>query len=1722
MSSREPRDYFKHLFSPDTDDTPLSAGSSNEGNKCESVSNSYSEEISQQTEDCFIENIREILEQHDVNREVQGDTIYIEDDSSDMSISTSSSLSVTNVDTSYKSEDSLIPIQELEKKGYGSASGKELNATQISSDDSDEASLSSLESVNLDIKKNLLLNKSIGIRDNRNAYFHKVLQRVKRAESEVIRTHHDIIGTINVQNKYDHSTAAQLFLEGDFTYLCIQEPFAHQEKVTKAWQACRRNELQSARICCFETSHQIILYDSWKWGGKVIADFDSKLNGRITSIAFEFGKNQKLGIISVYAMARGGSASKDDEDKKEQLRKTTVFLIKKLHKTWMRKFPGMQIMILGDMQETCSTTDRDNIGSTRLVNSPINGVVAAFQESHTSIVRERNPDCAYITRFGHKGGRGIDHILFPNNQRANDLIHHAEVDKDNLGNSYFASDHKLLQCTYIRRDSNNEEQGEAVTRFAFNKVSKIKVKRTGKLENELVLDDSQFKGSLAYKEQSALYGKLQSLTGDDAEATGFYLHDLEIQIRKLYASLWKAGEMQQVRGDENKLVKITETHAAELSQLINRFELGIQDVMTFLDLVHESDCLSSGAVTRNTIRLKNGDFKPFSNLPVATKLRYLRANMQKKRRKFESYLKIIDDIMFDKNINNGKLWTEKMASISRYWDKTLNTTAIRDKAKSIATNYFREEEERKQHMEAVDFHSKSPSKCENSSQKNTSEPGAKESGNRFEYVSDGTVKLINVWLQQSGCKQGFHTSAPSDKFKFLQSDDLYSWRTECLDIDWERLSTANDISALETTKLVLMSAQKDLRRIEGKLSAAQVKYRSESLFYLLKVNKIEAFTKKVLPKARDIPATHTEIWDEETSSFRKCRSDVEELVATGQFHGTWMDESKATEACAFASLRKEGLLGTRGIILSPERKVTMSDVPNLVHKGEKLSKKLKRAVVNAHGAHTAKLFRHPEKEHKSLYYPFFLTAKKGTMNKEEEFEASFWKSLASVPGKARYNGFHMAVLGRFGRRWQQSLLDITKLILIMRFVPNKLKTVSRFPIPKPGRVNEYRPISLCHDVYCYINAVCTGITSKGIEEANILHSGISAYIKGRGCTNLVGVEQGVREDCIESGVPSSQTDEDEEKFFDRIPVEVLLAAMRVNGFPEQGFLELKASGMESKTVEIITGKGVAHARFACGIEQGNPDSPAMANLVIKFKHDLWLNILDSIDCESSNSKKSKRAGRIYNKDAYIMHISDDADGIVAIDRIGYCDDNSRYTSSFNEDEVIKATEFYIQQAGDLSLVTKIGRKGSKSEIHYFNLSAEKALSIKQVESIAWSFTVDGPQVENVPHKICLQDKELQEVFKRLKFHTLDSEQQQKILDIYKPKAHKHLGLKSELNGNSCLARTEVIKKVKNRMSSLRLYNMDNLAQKTCANMLCNTVHSYAPLQMNHQVEELQECDEDLIRMVKKKHGLAASDAKHILFLAENKGGFGFRSFLDVDVIANAREVEIGLNGAMLDSEIMRARSKAFVLRHNNPSEKISFNYMGSAIDKLAKLGFHVRDRNDGIINFILAFLNKQKRFCTIGDERYTGMSNHSIGQGQERNLEIAFGSKLHLFLKSALTQEGNLKSNVQIPEDWTLPTSLGMLRTIIRKAKIQMFDDVTNGYNCWEWHRNFNVQSANKDILDSTNWRYINISKILKKETPTRSSSTTTQLWTLNMIMILMIINTFNYFGILFLAIGQI
>jgi len=436
-------------------------------------------------------NIKDTLKELDLLHDMKGDTIYNKDENSDMSISSGGSMMfmesesenfevqagnnlkeiLGKVDTKQESRGDKVYFEDGGSDMSISSGGSMLFCTvEDTIEDDLDVSVSSVESIQSLTQEQcegILFDDSKEKVDIQNRRLGALSTDIESGHTSE-ETQEDIIGSFNIQNKYDHNIASQLFLEGNFTFLSLQEPLASHTKVNEAWKSCRRLELDSARITCHETHHQIIMYDAWKWGGKVLSNFGAKMNGRIAHIAFQFENQQKLGIISVYAVARGGASPENLRDR-EKLRRETVTLIKKQYKAWMNAFPGIQIMIMGDLQETISKTDQDNLGQSRFVNNKDNGIFQAFKGTHVSLARDRNSDKPYLTRFGREGARGIDHILFPEDG-ANSFIKDALV-HDFLGMSSFPSDHRLISCTYLRNGTNNAEIASLREKYEFNKIS---------------------------------------------------------------------------------------------------------------------------------------------------------------------------------------------------------------------------------------------------------------------------------------------------------------------------------------------------------------------------------------------------------------------------------------------------------------------------------------------------------------------------------------------------------------------------------------------------------------------------------------------------------------------------------------------------------------------------------------------------------------------------------------------------------------------------------------------------------------------------------------------------------------------------------------------------------------------------------------------------------------------------------------------------------------------------------------------------------------------------------------------------------------------------------------------------------------------------------------------------------------------------------------------------
>jgi len=581
----------------------------------------------------------------------------------------------------------------------------------------------------------------------------------------------DIIASFNVRNKYNHITAAELLIKEQISFLSIQEPYASSHKASESWKAYQKLELESARIACYKTPYQMILFDSWKWGGQILSPFQSLQYGRIASIAFDLGGKFKIGLISVYAPTRSANYKNLPEEQAHPPLQITNRLIQKILSKWKADHPDMLTMILGDLQETIDTSDRDNLGVFRM-DPTVEGVVSGLQDTHTSIVRDMNPTIPYITRFGKEGARGIDHIFYPLDEKFKDVCVDAKIKRD-IGANYFPSDHSLITCSISRKSQNNNCSGRGSTKYNYNKLFSIKLKQSGTLGCDLDFDTSQFKNCRKFKEQSDLYVELQKRTGPNSNLTKTHLQGLETRIEALFSNLWKDGVIQQVHGPSNNLVEISDAQAVELSFILNHFNSAIKTLMMDLKLMDEKNSNDSAGKTRGRLRMRKG-LKLFNNLPIPTKLRYLRVNIEQKIRELQKNIYMIQENHIRKQ-HDPKYESDSLkASFWKQWKLILKDEFLSRKAKEVSDAYQLEATEQMLHVSAIKF--ETDKRKRNIWKQNQTLPN----------VSDNIVRLLNFWLAGSNCNQGFDANGKRAGSSAFLTERIGDWRNHLDGIDTEK------------------------------------------------------------------------------------------------------------------------------------------------------------------------------------------------------------------------------------------------------------------------------------------------------------------------------------------------------------------------------------------------------------------------------------------------------------------------------------------------------------------------------------------------------------------------------------------------------------------------------------------------------------------------------------------------------------------------------------------------------------------------------------------------------------------------------------------------------------------------------------------------------------------------------------------------------------------------
>ena len=660
------------------------------------------------------------------------------------------------------------------------------------------------------------------------------------------------------------------------------------------------------------------------------------------------------------------------------------------------------------------------------------------------------------------------------------------------------------------------------------------------------------------------------------------------------------------------------------------------------------------------------------------------------------------------------------------------------------------------------------------------------------------------------------------------------------------------------------------------------------------------------------------------------------------------------------------------------------------------------------------------------------------------------------------------------------MMRISRLMLVTRSVPKCIKVSSRLPIPKEGKPGDTRPLALMHDLNCVLMASCSKWLQNAKESIGDDSPELVAYKKGKGCDDITLLNIAMKEDAIASGQPLAIVEEDEEKMFDRIPLGLQLVSIMLEGAPSCGYVEMKADSLDGRMVNIICAQGNVKAKQGTGLLQGDMFSMGFPTPVMDCKHTASrLPVLKSSPIIKVNGRIANlpvlmasplQRGPLAKYDPnlypYVFSIKDDNDEITKVSGYGYCDDNEFPNGAENALAVAQAR---MCNTSKFSIVTKLGRRGSKSAIMVINADRSLAKNPPVTSTIAWSFADHAPTEEVVELRLHFKEAE-------------DEDELNDIEDVAKASyngSDKRLGVYSDMIGDTTRSRDVTIASIGMRMNDVGIYRVKSeKAISMVSNSIITSVASYSPLLSPMDGADLEKVDKMLFKQVATQLRLTSKDSKKLLSVHPSHLGHGVKSFTALRLAGVGRELEIYLNDNTAAGTAMRARLAAAV-----QGESLTcMNYVRRNINLLASYGIFLRDQNSNMLGRMLDNLAMAKCGRRIIGTPQCNSKGDVLGRGNVILVRYALGGEVEQAIRATIMAHEEEK---QIPVTATMLATntfwnahkdtkpKGISPAAIAEAASQALADIRsdskNMLEFWEWR----ATAQDLDPTTSTNWSLV-------------------------------------------------
>ncbi len=322
-------------------------------------------------------------------------------------------------------------------------------------------------------------------------------------------------------------------------------------------------------------------------------------------------------------------------------------------------------------------------------------------------------------------------------------------------------------------------------------------------------------------------------------------------------------------------------------------------------------------------------------------------------------------------------------------------------------------------------------------------------------------------------------------------------------------------------------------------------------------------------------------------------NDHERKEASILTHTAWMDNPPGNQNCHFLDLLEDAV-GPCGVSINCDKsfneRTNGSYLDGALH--DKVDDEIATRITYAHNR-LPELFSKIQTDTK-IIYPFKFDCITGQFI-YPELEANFRKNITKGNGKARATGFAIPVFGRLPKIFADTYLLKCKLQLTLRLLDLGTECSLRICIAKP--CGGIRPLTVGHDDNVFSN----GLAQQAIQNENarvkLLPENLCSYQKGRGCGDATIIDCVGKEVALQSNAFFlAEIDDDAEKMFDRLYIELQAALLLLAGAGLNGFTEWQCANMSHRTNKLVTDIFVATLRYRCGLPQGNGFSVEIANL----------------------------------------------------------------------------------------------------------------------------------------------------------------------------------------------------------------------------------------------------------------------------------------------------------------------------------------------------------------------------------------------------------------------------------------------------------------------------------------------------------------------------------------------